>query len=272
MTLAKCGYLARLAMAFILCSLSAAASAAAQGGTAIGSAFHDCADCPEMVVVGPGSFIMGQYGVRRSSPPHQVTIGRGFSIGRYDVTFDEYDACVADHGCQGPTRDYGWGRGRRPVVDISWDDAVVYAAWLSHRTGRRYRLPSEAEYEYAMRAGSTDAFWFGNDIGRNAANCNGCGSAWDNRMTAPVGSFAPNAFGIYDAVGNISRWVQDQWHANYDGAPTDGSVWANGDPLRRVIRGGSWFNGPDFLHSAYRNADTSRVRNGKIGFRIARDL
>jgi formylglycine-generating enzyme required for sulfatase activity len=258
--------------AVLLAGLWAGPGSAQQPG-APGSVFRDCADCPEMVVIGPGSFNMGEAGYSRETPVHPVSIGHAFAIGKYDVTFDEWDACVAAGGCGGlRPGDDGWGRGRRPVINVTWDDAQSYVAWLSRRTGQQYRLPSESEYEYAMRGGTSTAFWWGDSIGRGNANCEGCGSPWDNRQTAPVGSFKPNPFGVYDAIGNITRWVQDLWHANYAGAPTDGSAWETGDPVRRVMRGGSWFNGPARQHAAFRNGDSPRVRNAKIGFRIARTL
>ncbi|MGA3002574.1 MAG: formylglycine-generating enzyme family protein [Acetobacteraceae bacterium] len=242
----------------------------AQTQKAAGSLFKDCSQCPDMVVISPGSFIMGEDGRTREMPRHTVTVGYSFAVSRFDVTFDEWDACVADGGC-GMYRpaDAGWGRGRRPVVNVSWDDIQSYLAWISKKTGKRYRLPSEAEWEYVARAGTTTAFWWGNDVGNGNANCDHCGSAWDDKQTSPVASFRPNAFGVYDTAGNVTQWVEDRWNANYNGAPQDGSAWEAGDPLRRVMRSGSWYNGPAAQHSAFRNGDSPRVRNVKIGFRIA---
>src|SRR5205823_12154354 len=138
-------------------------------------------------------------------------------------------------GCDGyKPSDYGWGRGRRPVINVSWDDAKAYAAWLANRTGKAYRLLSEAEWEYAARAGTTTVYFWGDAIGNNNANCDGCGSQWDKRQTAPVGSFKSNAFGLYDMAGNVWQWVQDCYHADYQGAPTAGSEWTSGDCSRRV--------------------------------------
>ena len=235
-----------------------------------GTVQQDCQQCPQMVVIGPGSFTMGESGHSRETPLHPVTIGYSFAISRYDVTFDEWDACTADGGCTGyRPNDFGWGRGQRPVINVSWDDAQNYVLWLNHKTGKRYRLPSEAEWEYASRAGATTVFWWGNDIGRGRGDCDGCGSAWDNKQTAPVGSFAANPFGVYDAVGNVTIWVEDVWNATYQDAPQDGSAREIGDGRRRVMRGGSWFNGPLMQHAAYRNGEAPRVRNGKIGFRVA---
>ena len=158
--------------------------------------FKECANCPEMVVVPAGSFTMGSptSEPERSAeegPQHMVTIARPFAVGRFEVTFDEWDACVADGGCNGyKPSDEGWGRGRRPVINVSWDDAKAYVAWLSKKTGKSYRLLSGAEYEYAMRAGTQTAYPWGNTVGTNNANCHACGSQWDAKQTAPVGSFA----------------------------------------------------------------------------------
>jgi formylglycine-generating enzyme required for sulfatase activity len=140
--------------------------------------------------------------------------------------------------------------------------------WLSRKTGKKYRLPSEAEWEYAARAGTRTYFWWGDTMRPNAADCDGCGSAFDDSKTAPVGSFKPNPFGLYDTVGNVTEWVEDQWHSDYEGAPSDGSAWA-GDPKRRVMRSGSWYNGPARNHAGFRNGDSAAVNNAKIGFRIA---
>lgn len=242
----------------------------AQQARQVGTVYRDCPSCPEMVVIGPGSFTMGEVGHTRRTPLHKVTIGYSFAVGRYDVTFDEWDACVADGGCSGyRPDDHGWGRGRRPVINVSWDDAQGYAAWLAKKTGKHYRLISEAEWEYVARAGTTTTFWWGNDIGRGNANCSGCGSKWDKVQTSPVGSFKPNAFGVYDTAGNVTQWVEDRWNSTYDGAPQDGSAWETGDQLRRVMRSGSWYNYVTFQTSSYRNGNSPRVRNPKLGFRVA---
>lgn len=223
-----------------------------------------------MVVIPAGSFTMGEAGHTRETPLHTVTFRAPFAVGRFTVAFDEWDACVADGGCNGyRPNDYGWGRGRRPVIDVSWDDAGGYATWLAHKTGKPYRLISEAEFEYVARAGTTTAYWWGPFVGTGNANCDGCGSQWDDRQTAPVGSFKPNAFGVYDTAGNVTEWVEDRWNESYSGAPVDGSAWTTGDPRRVVLRNGSWYNTDRFLRSAYRNGDAPRLRNKKIGFRVA---
>src|SRR5262252_251730 len=199
-----------------------------------------------------------------------VTFARQFAVGQFELTFGEWDACVADGGCNGykprewvgwvpcdpgcksyKPREWPWGRGRQPLINVSWDDAKGYVAWLSEKTGRDYRLLTEAEYEYATRAGTQTAYPWGNEIGKNNANCDGCGSQWDNKQTAPVGSFPANSFGLHDMVGNVWEWTEDCWHPNYDGAPADGSAWTTGDCSRRVVRGGSWVNNPQGLRSAF---------------------
>ena len=213
---------------------------AAGGSQRVGEVFRDCPGCPEMVVVPGGQF------------------GRPFAVGVYEVTFGEWDACVSGGGCGGyRPDDEGWGRGRRPVMNVNWEDAKAYVRWLSEKTGEDYRLLSEAEWEYVARAGTTTAYWWGNDVGRNRANCDGCGSRWDVRQTAPVGSFSANPFGLHDVHGNVWEWVEDCWE---------------GDCGRRVLRGGSWVNIPGDLRSAYRGGYTTGNRNDVNGFRVARTL
>jgi formylglycine-generating enzyme required for sulfatase activity len=241
-----------------------------------GNSFRECAkDCPEMVVVPAGEFMMGSpVGETGRSgnegPPHKVTIAKPFAVSKFDVTFADWDACVSVGGCP-QVGDSGLGRGTRPVINVSWDEARQYVAWFSKMTGKPYRLLTEAEWEYAARAGSTTAYFWGDEIGKGNANCVDCGSEWDNRQTSPVGSFKPNAFGLYDMAGNVWQWVQDCPHNNYNGAPTDGSAWI-GDCSQRVVRGGAWGSGPQFLRSAVRNWDTSGGRNDGFGFRVGSTL
>ena len=229
---------------------------------------------PEMVEIPGGSFRMGCVSGRDCNdaehPVHEVRVER-FELSKYEVTFEEYDRFTAATGRE-PVDNEGWGRGRRPVIRVSWEDAVAYTKWLSGQTGERYRLPSEAEWEYAARAGSVTAYSWGNEIGRNRANCDGCGSQWDNRQTAPVGSFSPNGWGLHDLHGNVWEWVQDCWNRSYQGAPTNGSAWESGDCSRRVLRGGSWFFDPRILRSAYRGRLTASSRLRIIGFRVARTI
>ena len=235
----------------------------------VGEVFRDCPTCPELVVVPAGSFVMGSQLYWRQ---HQVTIPQPFAVGVYEVTFGEWDACVSGGGCGYRPRDGGRGRGRRPVMNVNWEDAQAYVGWLSEQTGKRYRLLSEAEWEYVARAGTTTEYWWGDEIGRNRANCNGCGSQWDDERTAPVGSFQPNGFGLYDVHGNVWEWVQDCWNRGYAGAPRDGRAWETGDCSRRVLRGGSWYYEPRYLRSANRIRNTADYRFNSSGFRIARSL
>ena len=197
-----------------------------------------------------------------------------FELGKYEVTFEEYDRFTGGDGPGGRADDRGWGRGRgrRPVIMVSWDDAVAYTRWLSEQTGEQYRLSSEAEWEYAARAGTVTKYSWGNGIGHNRANCYGCGSQWDNEQTAPVGSFAPNGWGLHDMHGNVWEWVQDCWNDSYGGAPTDGSAWQQGNCSRRVLRGGSWFDSSRDLRSADRGRVTASIRYGSDGFRVARTV
>ena len=229
---------------------------------------------PEMVVVPAGSFQMGDVqggGDKDEVPVRNVKIQKSFAVGRYEVTFGEYDQFAKATNRQFSI-DEGWGRGRRPVIYVSWQDAVEYAKWLSGQTGRRYRLPTEAEWEYAARGGKETVYWWGNDWVKGIANCIGCGSQWDKR-TAPVGSFTPNPFGLYDTAGNVWEWVEECWHDNYSGAPGDGSAWISGGHCaRRVIRGGSWNNPSRNMRSSDRGRYYPDNRNFDIGFRLALDL
>ncbi len=241
--------------------------------------FKECATCAEMVVVPAGSFTMGSPSSEPGhspdeEPQHRVTIARQFAVGRFEVTFEEWDACAADGGCNGyKPSDEGWGRGRRPVINVSWDDAKAYVAWLSKKTGKSYRLPSGSEYEYATRAGTHTAYPWGNAVGTNNADCHNCGSQWDARQTAPAGSFAPNRFGLFDMVGNVREWTEDCYHSTYSGAPADGSAWIKGaNCSQRVVRGGSWLIAPAFLRSASRYWFASDYRLNYLGFRVARTL
>ncbi|OQW83531.1 MAG: hypothetical protein BVN30_05750 [Proteobacteria bacterium ST_bin16] len=232
---------------------------------------------PEMVRISPGKFLMGSHEDelgrwKTEGPQHEVTIGYSFEIGKYAVTFDEYDVFANATKCKLPD-DSGWGRGRRPVINVSFDDAQAYAKWLSDQTGKKYRLPTEDEWEYAARAGTQTRYWWGDGAGRNNANCDGCGSQWDNRQTAPAGSFKANAFGLHDTAGNVWEWTQDCWHDNYNNTPGDGSAWLGkdgGDCGRRVVRGGSWINTPQGLRSAGRDRVDTGGAGIFVGFRIAR--
>jgi formylglycine-generating enzyme required for sulfatase activity len=246
-----------------------------------GDRFAECVDtssddrirryCPDMIVVPPGKFRMGE-----SEQQHEVIIAAPFAVSRFAVTFDQWDACVAGGGCDNyRPGDAGWGRGTRPVINVSWQDAQNYVDWLNRMAGTNsYRLLSEAEFEYAARAGSPAKYPWGDDIGENNANCYGCKSEWDGKQTAPVGSFAANAFGLFDMHGNVWQWVEDCWHKDYKGAPKDGASWTcSPDNGRRVMRGGSWYvNNPNDVRSAIRGWDRSVNRDSYSGFRVGRTL
>jgi formylglycine-generating enzyme required for sulfatase activity len=243
-----------------------------------GDSFKECADeCPEMIVVPAGTFTMGSPESEKGrdkdeGPQHQVTIAKPFAVSKFDVTFAEWDAC-ADHGdCDAHVDEHGWGGGPRPVMNVTLDDAKHYAAWLSLMTGRNYRLLSEAEWEWVARARTKTAYYWGEDIGKGNANCEGCSSEWDGKQTSPVGSFSANPFGVYDMAGNVAQWVQDCYHDSYTGAPTDGSAWVSGDCSFWVIRGGSFIDKPQLVRSAARPAITSTNRGLGVGFRVARTL
>ena len=248
--------------------------------------FQDCARCPRMVVVPAGHFMMGSpagKGADDEHPQHAVTIARPLAIGKFEVTFDEFDACAElGGGCTRPY-DYGWGRGDRPVVSVSWDEAQKYLAWLSKETGKQYRLLSEAEYEYAARGGQKTAYPWGDTIrlnGKAMADCSDCGSPWDDRQAAPAGQFAANGFGLYDMVGNVWEWVEDCYHPGYEigasqskvEAPANGLPWTDSQCQERVVRGGSWDYDPQYLRSAVRDRNSSFFQGSDLGFRVARTL
>ena len=240
-----------------------------------GSVFRDCEQCAEMVVVPADRFRMA-VGYREA---HGVTIASPFAVGRYEVTFAEWDACVAAGGCTHRPDDEGWGRGIRPVINISWEDAQEYMRWLLRETGKPYRLLSETEWEYVARAGTTTEYWWGNEADHAHANygkdecCEGMAAGADRWVnTSPVGNFKANAFGLFDTAGNVFEWVEDCWNEYYNGAPTDESAWTSGDCSKRVRRGGSWFNDTRSLRSAIRGNSGTGKRFSHLGFRIARTL
>jgi formylglycine-generating enzyme required for sulfatase activity len=237
---------------------------------------------PVMVRIEGGEFNMGTNprmdgdAEKNEQPRHSVMI-KPFYLGQYEVTFTQYAAFATATNRELPN-DHGWGHASRPVINVSWEDAVDYAEWLTQQTGKAYRLPTEAEWEYASRAGSTTKYSWGNEInldGKVWANCNGCGSQWDNKQTAPVGSYEANPFGLYDMAGNVWEWTQDCWHDDYRYAPSDGAAWLErdkGDCQRRMVRGGGWYANPSYLRSAYRSGYGAHERYSNLGFRLAMDL
>jgi formylglycine-generating enzyme required for sulfatase activity len=276
-------------LAMIFLTLAAPAFAESKGAPdAPGRAFRDCPSCPEMVIAPAGEFLMGSPETERGrgrdeSPQHSVTIAQPFAVGKYEVTFAEWDACVADRGCSYNPSDEGWGRGRHPVVNVSFPDVKQYIDWLSKKTGKDYRLLSEAEWEYAAR-GQTKAsepsnpFSTGATIGYRQANYDanftyGSGQQGSYRQkTADVGSFPKNAFGLHDMHGNVWEWVQDCYRPSYEGAPADGSPVLFDRCELGVLRGGAWNYHPRLLRSAYRYATAPGVRLNNFGFRVARSL
>ena len=251
----------------------------------VGERIRDCEECPELVVVPAGSFEMGSPESEAGrnddeGPVHRVRIERPFAVGVYEVTFAEWDACVSGGGCGGyRPNDEGWGRGNRPVINVSWDDAKAYVWWLSEKTEKVYRLLSESEWEYVARAGTSTPFHTGRTISTEQANYNG-NYTYDSgrkgryrKRTTPVGEFPANRFGLHDVHGNVWEWVEDCWHGRYHGAPRDGSAWESGYCGRGgVLRGGSWYAEAGGLRSAYRNGDGTGNRNIVNGFRVARTL
>ena len=245
--------------------------------------FRDCDRCPLMVTVPAGTFVMGSPASEEGryegeGPRRLVTIDAPFAVGVYEVTFDEWEACRRDGGCPGDRPDdEDWGRGRRPVINVSWNEAQAYVRWLSRQTGQRYRLLSEAEWEYVARAGTETARYWGESASGQCRYANGhdpsapCPDGYE--YTAPVGSFAPNAFGLHDVLGNVLEWTEDCWNDSYAGAPTTGSAWQSGDCSRRPLRGGSWNSSPrGLLRSAVRGGNSTGFRGVGLGFRVARTL
>lgn len=296
------------------------------GGAENGHSFKDCAQCPEMVVVPAGSFMMGspnteigdyeyssgkgeKFSCRdanpvpvdchneKESPQHKVSIPTPFAIGKFAITFDEWDACRADGGCN-PDKpapdDYGWGRGRRPVIDVSWADTKAYLQWLSKKTGNTYRLPSEAEWEYAARAGTTTPYWWGQEATTKRANFrfdtdkpNPNGSDYlpvyldepdgiSRKQTLPVDEFLPNPWGLYQVHGNVFEWTEDCFHKTYQKKPKElnntGGAWKVGDCMFRMVRGGSYEYTRYALRSASRHNHVFHRGWLDLGFRVVREL
>lgn len=238
-----------------------------------GTVFSDCDQCPELVAVSAGDFLMGDAtgtGLSNEGPAHQVAIPNAFAVGKYEITYTQWDACFSEGGCSHSPSDDNWGRGNRAVMNVNWSDANEYIEWISKKTGRPYRLLTEAEWEFVTRAGTTTLYPWGDDFGSGNAVCLSCKVGWV--MTIEVGQVPPNQFGIFDTVGSRKEWVQDCWNRTYEGAPTEGSAWMDGDCTRRVVRGGAWYDSARFLRSASRAGAIAGERVPLIGFRIAREL
>ena len=254
-----------------------------------GETFRDCDGCPEMVVVPAGSFMMGSpiNDLGQDSdeqPQRKVVLAAPFGVGKYEVTFAEWDACVADGGCKHKPEDAGWGRDRRPVINVSWDDAKNgYLPWLSKKTGKMYRLLTEAEWEYAARGGVESEnplrYSWGDEVNHELANygsddcCAGLAEGKDQWVnTAPVGEFEANPYGLFDMHGNVWEWVEDCYKDSYEDAPLDGSAINSPACVSRITRGASWNDIPVSLRTANRDVGLPGFRDASFGFRIARTL
>lgn len=223
---------------------------------------------PKMAIIPAGDFLMGDIqgtGYQNEQPVHQVSVG-SFAMSVYEITFADYDLFTQATGRE-PLNDQGWGRDNRPVINVSWEEATAYVEWLSQETGQNYRLPTEAEWEYAARAGTTTQYWWGNEIDTDKANCAGCDKQWD--YTAPTGSFAPNPFGLYDTAGNVREWTCSAYEKKYQGAELRCANQDDDNQLR-VVRGGSWYNWPRQLRAADRSWKAVNIRVNNVGFRVVR--
>jgi formylglycine-generating enzyme required for sulfatase activity len=218
-----------------------------------------------MIAVPGGTFRMGSNDDPSEQPEHRVTV-KPFLVGRYPVTLKEWRECVAAKACA----DLGTGDDDTPVANLSWVDAQRYVEWLSLATGQKYRLPTEAEWEYAARAGTATAYWWGSQMAASMADCKGCGGAYDRQKPLDVGSLKANPFGLYDVAGGVSQWVEDCWHENYHGAPQDGSAWQAKDCGQHVLRGGSWRSDPANVRVSSREFYDTTVRYPQHGLRVAR--
>ncbi|MDM8559467.1 formylglycine-generating enzyme family protein [Candidatus Parabeggiatoa sp. HSG14] len=226
---------------------------------------------PEMVVISAGQFWIGgiqDVDADRKQSVHKVAVSN-FAIGRYEVTFAEYDHFTEATSRKKPN-DEAWGRGNRPVINVSWKDAMVYTEWLSQQTEQHYRLPTESEWEYAAQAGTNSPYWWGSQIGANLANCDGCGSRWDNKKTAPIGSFGANPFKLYDTIGNVYEWTCSEYEEKYNGKEQHCLTKDNVNSLR-VVRGGSWYSLPRYVRVTSRFRNRPNNRDLTVGFRVVRE-
>ena len=226
----------------------------------------------EFVSVPGGSFVMGDATGQspNESPARKIDLP-AFHVGRYEVTFDQYDMFCQITGREKPD-DNEWGRENRPAINVSWDDAVAMAAWLKEQTGLPFSLPSEAQWEYAARAGTTTPYWTGEILPPNQAVCFDCGSQWDNKSTAPVGQFPPNPWGVYDTVGNAIEWCLDDMHTNYDDAPHDSTPWLNPEDNRKIQRGGAYLSYRTDSRSFVRDWQDPTTKYPMAGFRLVINL
>ena len=230
----------------------------------------DCKNCPVVVALPAGDFTMGSNSSDPTErPAFHVTIGKPFAIGKYEVTVGQWNACIDAGACPSMTRD-AVRAADGPARDVSWDDTQLYLAWLSKATGKSYRLPTEAEWEYAARGGTGTRYWWGQQMATGKANCKECGEPWQADAPAKVGSFERNPFGLYDMNGSVWEWVSDCWHSSYRRAPSDGRSWEETDCRVRVLRGGSWREGASYMPSSTGFKYDGSVRQSQNGFRVAR--
>lgn len=278
-------------VAAALLSATWAGAVHAQDLPAPGSEFRDCPNCPAMVVLPVGQYGMGSPPLHQGRPYaegelRRVVVAEPFAIGKYEVTFDEWQACVGDKRCE-VLKDEGWGRGRRPVINVSWEQAVAYTKWLSRKTGKKYRLPTEAEWEYGARAGVDRGRFFDLAAEKTCEYANlydltgkaATDYEWEHvpckdgfAVTAPVGSFKPNAFGLFDMLGNVWEWTEDCMSAKWRGMRNDTSALMEGDCSQRAFRGGSWLSFPPYYIYFSDRYKFLGARHSDLGFRVARDL
>jgi formylglycine-generating enzyme required for sulfatase activity len=250
----------------------AQAAHGASGASGAMASIKDCDACPVMVALNPAPYTMGSNGSDPSErPAHKVSLHTPFAIGKYEVTVEQWNQCVKANVCPGiPSA--ADAVLTQPMRDVSWDEAQLYLKWLRTVSGRPYRLPTESEWEYAARGGTTSKYWWGDQMKAGNTSCKGCGLPWMEDRPPPVGSFVANPFGLYDMDGSVWEWVEDCWHPSYKGAPADGSGWAEPNCPSRVIRGGSWREDGSYMLTTTRFKYDASVRQGQNGFRVARSL
>jgi formylglycine-generating enzyme required for sulfatase activity len=245
------------------------------GKASAASEVKPCANCPTMIALPAGSFTMGNNASDPSEKPaHHVTIGTPFAIGKYEVTVAQWNACVTAGACQHLANGTPGmnDHPNAPVRNVSWDDAQQYVKWLGKTSGKSFRLPTEAEWEYAARGGTATPYWWGTQMRKGNADCKECGDPWRAEAPDEVGSFAPNPYGLYDTSGSVWEWVSDCWHNSYKGAPAKDSTWDDPNCRVRVIRGGSWRDGASYMLTSTRFKYDASVRYSQNGFRVAMDL
>ena len=228
---------------------------------------------PDLIALRGGAYVKGdsQGNGDVDEKPLITNKPKAFAIAIYETTFEEYDRFCDDTRRNKPD-DSDWGRGQRPVINVSWEDAVAYTKWLSRKTRQNYRLPSDSEWEYAARAGSKTRYWWGNEVDKAKANCEGCGSLWDGEKTAYVGKFLPNNFGLHDTAGNVFEWVADCLQSSFAEAPIDGAPMDKPGCGKRIIRGGAWSFPAKEIRSANRWRDFPSRKSDDTGFRVVREL